>query len=95
MTDPKAAIEAVAKREPLIKTDVELAKLEATFGSDMNHPEIDKIGLGDIDGDRMAKSIDIIVMAKELSRTPKVGEIFDRSYLPPLGDRPTAIKSAM
>jgi NitT/TauT family transport system substrate-binding protein len=95
MADPKAAIEAVAKREPLIKTDVELAKLEATFGSDMNHPEIDKIGLGDIDGDRMAKSIDIIVMAKELSRTPKVGEIFDRSYLPPLGDRPTAIKSAM
>lgn len=95
MADPKAAVEAVAKREPLIKFDVELAKLEATFDSDMNHPEIAKIGLGDVDDERMAKGIDILVGAKELTRTPKVGEVFDRSFMPPLSDRPTAIKAAM
>lgn len=95
MADPKAAIDAVAKREPLIKPDVELARLQATIADDMSHPEIAKIGLGDIDPERMAKSIDILVMAKELPRTPKVDEIFDRSFMPPASERPTAIKAAM
>ena len=54
MADPKAAVDAVAKREPLIKQDVELAKLQATFADDMSHPEVAKIGLGDINDERMA-----------------------------------------
>jgi NitT/TauT family transport system substrate-binding protein len=95
MADPKAAIEAVLKREPLIKPEVERARLEATLADEMNAPEIAKIGHGDISDDRMAKAIDILVSAKELPRTPKVGEVFDRSFMPPLSDRPTAIKAAM
>jgi NitT/TauT family transport system substrate-binding protein len=95
MADPKAAIEAVAKREPLIKPDIELARLNATFADEMNAPEIARIGHGDISDERMAKAIDILVSAKELPRTPKVNEIFDRSFMPPLADRPTAIKAAM
>ena len=95
LADPKAAIEAVAKREPLIKPDIERARLEATIADDMSHPEVAKIGLGDIDDARMATAIDILVMAKELPRKPTVGEIFDRSFLPPAADRPTTIKAAM
>ena len=45
--------------------------------------------------ERMAKAIDILVSAMELPRTPKVNEIFDRSFMPPLADRPTVIKAAM
>ncbi|MEH2482523.1 NitT/TauT family transport system substrate-binding protein [Nitrobacteraceae bacterium AZCC 2146] len=95
MADPKAAIEAVLKREPLIKPDVERARLDATLSDEMNAPEIAKIGHGDISDERMAKAIDILVNAKELPRMPKVGEVFDRSFMPPLSDRPTAIKAAM
>ncbi|UZE50800.1 ABC transporter substrate-binding protein [Rhodopseudomonas sp. P2A-2r] len=95
MADPKAAVDAVAKRESLIKQDVELARLNATFADEMNAPEIAKIGHGDISDIRMAKAIDILVSAKELPRTPKVNEIFDRSFMPPLSERPTAIKAAM
>jgi NitT/TauT family transport system substrate-binding protein len=62
---------------------------------EMSHPEIAKIGLGDISDDRMAKAIDILVQAKELPSTPTVAEIFDRSFLPPASDRPTAIRPAM
>ena len=94
MADPKAAVAAVAKREPLIKPDLELAKLQATMSDDMSHPEVATIGLGDIDEARMAKSIEILVKAKELPRTPSVKEIFDRSFMPPLADRPTVIKAA-
>jgi NitT/TauT family transport system substrate-binding protein len=95
LADPKAAIDAVARREPLIKPEVELARLQATLTDDMSHPEVAKIGLGDISDERMAKAIDILVMAKELPRKPSVTEIFDRSYLPPASERPTVIKPAM
>jgi NitT/TauT family transport system substrate-binding protein len=95
IADPQAAIDAVATREPLIKPAIERAKLDATMADEMNHPEIAKIGLGDISDERMAKAIDILVKAKELPRTPTASEIFDRSFLPPASERPTAIRPAM
>jgi NitT/TauT family transport system substrate-binding protein len=95
IADPQAAIEAVATREPLIKPAIERARLDATLADEMSHPEIAKIGLGDVSDERMAKAIDILVKAKELPRTPTTSEIFDRSFLPPANERPTAIRPAM
>ena len=54
----------------------------------MNHPEIAKIGLGNIDMARLKKSIDILVEANNLPRTPKVEEIFTPAFLPPNADLP-------
>jgi NitT/TauT family transport system substrate-binding protein len=95
MADRQAAIDAVSAREPLIKPAIERARLDATLADEMTHPEIARIGIGDISDDRMAKAIDILVQAKELPRTPAVAEIFDRSFLPPASERPTAIQPAM
>jgi NitT/TauT family transport system substrate-binding protein len=95
IADPQAAIDAVVTREPLIKPVIERARLDATLTDEMSHPEIAKIGLGDVDDVRMAKAIDILVKAKELPRTPALTEIFDRSFLPPLGERPTSIRAGM
>ena len=81
-------------REPLIKPAIERGRLDATMAAEMSHPEIAKIGLGDVSDERMKKSIDILVKAKELPRTPAASEIFDRSFLPPLSERPTAIRPA-
>ena len=95
IANPQAAIDAVAKREPLIKPAIERARLDTTMADEMSHPEIAKIGIGDISDARMAKAIDILVKAKELPRTPTASEIFDRSFLPPASERPTAIRPAM
>jgi NitT/TauT family transport system substrate-binding protein len=65
------------------------------MAEEMSHPEVAKIGLGDISDERMTKAIDILVKAKELPRTPAVGEIFDRSFLPAVAERPTSIRVAM
>jgi NitT/TauT family transport system substrate-binding protein len=92
IADPQAAIDAVVKREPLVKPAVERARIDATMADEMSHPEIAKIGIGDINDERMTKAIDILVKAKELPRTPTVGEIFDRSFLPPLSERPTSVR---
>jgi NitT/TauT family transport system substrate-binding protein len=95
IADPQAAIEAVVAREPLIKPAIERGRLDATMAAEMSHPEIAKIGLGDVSDERMKKSIDILVKAKELPRTPTPAEIFDRSYLPPANERPTSIHASM
>jgi NitT/TauT family transport system substrate-binding protein len=80
--DPQAAIDSVAKREPLIKPDIELERFDATLADEMSHPELARIGLGDVDDERLKKSIDILVAANGLPRTPAPAEIFDRSFLP-------------
>jgi len=94
LKDPKASVEAVQKREPLIKMDVEMERFDATIKEEMNHPEIAKIGLGDVDDERLKKSIDILVDANQLPRTPKIEEIFTREFLPPKADRPTKLLDA-
>jgi NitT/TauT family transport system substrate-binding protein len=88
LKDPDAAVAAVAKREPLIKIPVERERFDATIKDEMNHPEIAKIGLGAVDMDRLKRSIDILVDADKLPRTPAVSEIFTPDFLPPAADLP-------
>jgi NitT/TauT family transport system substrate-binding protein len=88
LKDLDASVAAVAKREPLIKVPVEKERFIATLQDEMNHPEIAKIGLGNIDPERLKKSIDILVEANQLPRTPAVSEIFTPQFLPPVADLP-------
>jgi NitT/TauT family transport system substrate-binding protein len=88
LADPAAAIDAVAKREPLIKKDVEMERFIATLQDEMNSPEIAKIGLGNIDKARLKKAIDILVDAQKLPRTPTVDEVFTDKFVPPLSELP-------
>jgi NitT/TauT family transport system substrate-binding protein len=88
LKDPDAAVAAVAKREPLIKTSVERERLDATLKDEMSHPEIAKIGVGNVDIDRLKRSINILVDAENLPRTPSVGEIFTPDFLPPTAELP-------
>ncbi|MET0867812.1 MAG: ABC transporter substrate-binding protein [Pseudorhodoplanes sp.] len=88
LKEPDASVAAVAKREPLIKTGVERERFDATLQDEMNHPEIAKIGLGNADPERLKKSIDILVEANGLTRTPTVAEIFTPAFLPPVDDLP-------
>ena len=85
--DPDAAIASVAKREPLIKKALDRALFDATLKFEMNHPEMTKIGLGDVDPDRLKRSIDTLVSVNTLPRTPAMSEIFTPAFLPPLADR--------
>ena len=88
LKDPDAAVAAVAKREPLIKVTVERERLDATLKDEMNSPEIAKIGLGNVDTARLKRSIDILVEADSLPRTPTVSEIFTPAFLPPVDELP-------
>jgi len=88
LKDIDASVAAVAKREPLIKVAVERERFDATLQDEMNHPEIAQLGLGNVDMDRLKKSIGIMVEANSLPRTPDVAEIFTPEFLPPAADLP-------
>ena len=91
IADHDAAIESVAKREPLINKAVEKERLVATLQAEMSHPEAAKIGLGDVDDARFAKSIEIVVEAEGLPRKPAPAKVFSRDFLPPLAERITTL----
>jgi NitT/TauT family transport system substrate-binding protein len=88
LKDIDASVAAVAKREALIKIPVEKERFIQTLKDEMNHPEIARIGLGNVDEARLKKSIDILVDASGLPRTPAVSEIFTPAFLPDVNDLP-------
>lgn len=87
LANHEAAMDVVMKREPLLKRDVEKERLVATLKQEMSHPEIAKIGLGDVDAERLKRAIAMVVDANGLPRTPANDEVFDRSFLPPRAER--------
>jgi NitT/TauT family transport system substrate-binding protein len=89
IADPDKGVDYAIKREPLLKREVEKEKLLATLRNDMSHPEVARIGLGDVDEERLKRSIAIVVDANQLPRTPAPAEVFDRSFLPARADRPS------
>jgi len=89
VANPEVAMDTLMKREPLLKREVEKERLMATLKEEMNHPEIAKIGLGDVDMVRLKRSIGVVVEANQLTRTPTPEEVFNRSFLPARADRPS------
>jgi NitT/TauT family transport system substrate-binding protein len=87
VANPEAGMDAVMKREPLLKRDVERERLIATIRQEMSHPEIAKIGFGDVDPQRLSLAIKLVAQANELPRVPAVGEVFNRSLMPALSER--------
>jgi NitT/TauT family transport system substrate-binding protein len=88
LKDPQAAVAAALTREPLLKPAFERESFDLMLSDSMNSPEIATIGLGNVDMARLKRSIDILVEAEKLPRTPSVGEIFNPAFLPPVADLP-------
>jgi NitT/TauT family transport system substrate-binding protein len=87
LKDFDKAVEAVAKREPLIKRDIEKARLIATLKSEMSHADTARIGIGDVDDARFKRAIAIVAEANQLPRLPAPDEVFSRAFLPPPPER--------
>ena len=88
IADPDMSVASVMKREPLLNATVERERFDATLKDEMNHPEIATIGLGNVDPARLKRSIDILVDASALPRTPAPSEVFNGAFLPPVADLP-------
>ena len=90
VNDPQAAIDLLATEEPLLKKDIELRRLIYVWGSLIDTPEAQQLGIGDVNDDRLKSSIAIISTSFELPRQPEATQVFDRGFLPPKADRTLA-----
>ena len=94
VTDPQAAIDLLATEEPLLNKEIELRRLTYVYGSLIDTPEAQQLGLGDVDDVRLKSSIAIVSSAFELPKQPDAAQVFDHSFLPPKAERlPVAIKN--
>ncbi len=92
IANPDAAIEALAKREPLINKDLEKRRLAYALKTVVFTPEVAAAGVGDVNDERLKRSVAQLAGVFELPRQPAPSEVFDRRFLPPLADRKLSLK---
>ena len=85
---PASAVDSVLKRNDVAKKDTELDRLNIALRDNILTPEVRANGYGGVDITRFARAIDQIGLTyKFKSDRPKLEDIFDASYLPPVADR--------
>jgi len=89
--DPAEAGRVMTRVEPTVNADVEAKRVEFTYKNHIYTPETAAIGAGDVSDERLAEAIGQIAEAFELSKRPAAGEVFNRAFLPPRGERELAI----
>jgi NitT/TauT family transport system substrate-binding protein len=85
--DPDSAIDALMKRNPIAKRDVELERLKLSLQKNFVTPDVQKNGLGAVDMKRLERSIDQIGLTFQYTNKPKAADIFTAQYLPPKEQR--------
>ena len=85
--DPESAVEAVIKRNPIAKRDVELERLKLSLEKNFVTPEVRKNGIGTIDPRRLERSIEQIGLTFQYTNKPKPADLFTTEFLPPREQR--------
>jgi NitT/TauT family transport system substrate-binding protein len=85
--DQAATIAAVVKREPLLQTNVEIARLQWVLNKHVLTENVRAHGLGNLDPARMAAGISIIKEGFELAAVPELSQYYDNRFLPDLSER--------
>lgn len=85
--DPATAIKSVMKRNEIADEALELERLNMALRDNVMTPWVMENGFGDVDPERLAKSIDQIAVTYDFTVRPEASAIFDSSYLPPADDR--------
>jgi NitT/TauT family transport system substrate-binding protein len=82
LKDPEMAIDALMKRNPIAKRDVELERLKLSLAKNFVTPDVQKNGFGAVDVKRLEHSIDQIGLTFQYTNKPKAADIFTAQYLP-------------
>jgi NitT/TauT family transport system substrate-binding protein len=85
--NPDASMAVLMKIEPLLNYSLERRRIDFCFTHSFISKETESIGFGDVVDGRLADAAAILAEAYNLTRVPAVGDIFDRSFLPPREDR--------
>jgi NitT/TauT family transport system substrate-binding protein len=84
---PGRAVDEVVSRTEDGSRELELARLRTLIAENILTGEVKRDGLGGIDPARLERSIDQIAEGFKFQKRPSAADIFDDSFLPPLGGR--------
>jgi NitT/TauT family transport system substrate-binding protein len=85
--EPERAIDEVVSRIEGGMRDLELERLRTVLAENILTPEVKRNGLGGIDAARFEHSINEIADDFKFHKRPSMADIFDESFLPPVGGR--------
>ena len=85
--DPARAVDDVVSLMDGASRDLELERLRTVISDNILTVEVKRNGLGGIDLARFERAIDQIAEDFKFHKRPTAGDVFDASFLPPLGDR--------
>ena len=84
---PERAAGEVASRMDDGSPELELERLRTLIHDNILTSEVQRNGIGGIDPVRLDRSIDQIAEGFKFKKRPSAADIFDESFLPPLGGR--------
>jgi NitT/TauT family transport system substrate-binding protein len=85
--DREAAIEAVTKRDRLLKPGTERQRMDWVLDRLILTPAVRQNGIGHIDPERMAKGGEVLKDGFQLAAAPTLSKFYDGRFLPPAADR--------
>jgi len=85
--NPDEAIKYVLKYNPTAEPAVELERLKMALRDSMVTPWVKANGVGDVDMQRLAKSIDQAADTYDFKNRPTAQDIFNGEFLPPAAER--------
>jgi len=85
--DPAAAIKSVMARNETGNLKTELDRLRMSLRDNFVTPWVKANGFGDVDMNRLAKSIDQIAVTYDFKNRPRPQDVFTSQYLPPAAQR--------
>jgi NitT/TauT family transport system substrate-binding protein len=85
--NPEAAVEDVVSRMEGGARDLELERLRTVISDSILTGEVKRNGIGGVDPARLERSIDQVGADFKFQKRPAAADIFDDSFLPPVGGR--------
>ncbi len=80
--DPDAAVASVKKRDPLLQTEIEKARIKMTLDLAIITPNVLKNGLSNVDITRLDRSLKQVAEGVQLKVAPAVSDVYTDRYLP-------------
>src|SRR5229473_4807239 len=84
---PGGAIDSVVKRDDVAKKEVELERLRMAISNNIVTPEVRADGYGAVAPARFEEAIEQLALTYTFKAKPKLEDVFDASFLPPLAER--------
>lgn len=82
IADPSAAVDTLLVKNPAADKDLEVRRLELSIAGNVLTDYVKENGMGAIDTERFAKSIEQTKTVYEFKAEPDAAKFFDASYLP-------------